>query len=121
MLTNFSRNYKTDIFEGSFLSQPHLKGCGHKPNKPDESNSDDNDLVKKILSQHPTETFTTEKSFRNFYPTIVDDIKQVINQPEEKINAATEKPLKTTLDLIRESVMNVLIYQKTMYLTVGLL
>ena len=52
--------------------------------------------------QHPTTTFTTVNAFRNFYPTIVEDIKQVINQPEEKIDAATEKALKTTLDLIRE-------------------
>ena len=132
MLTNVSWNYKTDIVVGSFLSQPHLKGCGDKPTKPDESNSDDNDLLKKILSQHPTTTFTTVNSFLNFYPTIVDDIKQVINQPEEKINAATEKALKTTLDLIRERRNEnviihptifksfVLIYQKTIYLTVGL-
>ena len=84
------------------MSQPHLKGCGHKPHKPDQSNSNDDDLLKKILSQHPTETFTTVNSFRNFYPTIVEDVKQVINQPEEKINAATEKALKTTLDLIRK-------------------
>ena len=39
MLTNVSGNYKTDIVVGSFLSQPHLKGCGHKPHKSGESKS----------------------------------------------------------------------------------